>query len=180
MPKKPENALLYADGLRFSCKCCSHCCRYESGFVFLSENDVYGLAASLNIKNNEFISAFCRWIPVGNGLNQLSLKEKSNFDCVFWKININDRAKGGCSVYNSRPLQCRAFPFWSSMVNSRESWENAAEDCPGIGKGEFHSCDSRNNWLVRRESEPIISRKITENDKAGLVSGNSIISVCRA
>ena len=171
MPERSLNIPFYARGLHFSCKRCSSCCRYESGFVFLSEKDASRLAAALNMGHGEFQSVFCRWISVENGRSQLSLKEKSNFDCIFWTLNKNDGTESGCSVYNERPLQCRAFPFWSSMLSSKEGWEAAAGDCPGIGQGSFHSFESINKWLDMRNNEPIISRKVTVTGDAGLGSG---------
>jgi uncharacterized protein len=154
MLNEADKSPFYAQGLRFCCARCSACCRYESGFVFLSEKDVSLLGAVLNMGYNTFTEAYCRWIPAGNGDLQLSLKEKSNFDCIFWAKEPAE----GCTVYDKRPLQCRSFPFWPSIVNSKRNWEMAAQDCPGIGKGKLHSQDSVDKWLSAREKEPIISR----------------------
>jgi len=154
MLKEAEKSPFYAQGLLFSCTRCSACCRFESGFVFLSEKDASLLSTALNMEFMSFTETYCRWIPAENGEFQLSLKEKSNYDCIFW-------AKGaveGCTVYDQRPLQCRAFPFWPSIVDNKSNWETAARDCPGMGKGKFHSRDSVKEWLFAREKEPIISR----------------------
>ena len=145
----------YAQGLRFSCTRCSACCRYESGYVFLSEKDTSLLGDALNMGYKEFTETFCRWVPSANRTEWLSLKEKPNYDCVFWK---QGRGEGGCSVYKARPLQCRAFPFWASAVNSPENWKMIAESCPGMGRGTLHSPDSIENWLAQRQKEPIIER----------------------
>ena len=144
----------YAQGLHFSCTRCSACCRHESGFVFLSEKDASGLGAVLNMDYEEFIEAFCRWVPSENGGERLSLKEKSNYDCIFWS------QERGCSVYETRPVQCRAFPFWSSVLSSKKNWELAAASCPGIGGGPLFSFDSIEKWLTLRQNEPIIVRSI--------------------
>ena len=148
--KTREKAPFYAEGLCFSCTRCSACCRYEAGYVFLSEKDVSLLAAALKIEKMELIGLYCRWIPSLDGKKRLSLKEKPNYDCIFWA--------DGCSVYESRPLQCRAFPFWHSAVESRSSWETVSLDCPGIGKGILHSGDSIEKWLALQHKEPIISK----------------------
>ena len=146
----------YSQGLRFSCTRCSACCRYESGYVFLSMKDVSRLRVNMKMGYEEFTTAFCRWIPSVNGAEQLSLKEKPNFDCIFW---VSDESGGGtCSVYEHRPLQCRAFPFWLSILSSRKTWKMAAQDCPGIDRGELHSHDSIEKWLAQRKKEPIIER----------------------
>ena len=154
MPKESEKSPFYAQGLRFSCTRCSVCCRYESGFVFLSEKDASLLGDALNMGFSAFTEAYCRWIRAENGDLQLSLKEKSNYDCIFWAKEPVE----GCAVYDKRPLQCRSFPFWPSIVDSKDNWEMAARDCPGMGRGKLHSQDSINKWLTAREEEPIISR----------------------
>ena len=58
----------------------------------------------------------------------VSLKEKDNYDCIFL-------TKNGCSIYEGRPSQCRTYPFWESIVESRVNWESEGKSCPGIGKG---------------------------------------------
>lgn len=37
-----------------------------------------------------------------------------------------------CIVYEARPEHCRRFPFWDSVLNTREGFENARATCPGI------------------------------------------------
>lgn len=149
-----EEGRFYAGGLRFSCKRCSACCRFEAGFVFLSEKDASLLASALKMSLLEFIAAYCRWVYGESGKLQLSLKEKSNFDCVFW----NPEEGGICGVYDARPLQCRTFPFWPSVVDGKDSWEMTARDCPGMGEGILHSRGSIEKYLAMRQAEPIISK----------------------
>jgi Fe-S-cluster containining protein len=96
----------------------------------------------------EFIALYCRWAPGLDGVEQLSLKEKANYDCIFWK--------NGCSVYEARPLQCRTFPFWPSILRSAGSWE--AVSCPGRGKGALHSMKEIECTLARQRTEPVIRR----------------------
>jgi len=161
MLETPEKSPFYAKGLNFSCKRCSACCRYESGYVFLSWKDVSLLGTALNMGNEEFIKKHCRWIPSVNNSYQLSLKEKSNYDCIFWDSNqVSDESDiaGGCSVYKARPLQCRAFPFWSSILYSKKNWNLTARECPGIGRWPLHSRDSIEKWLAQRKNEPIMSK----------------------
>ena len=160
MPDMDKKLPFYAGGLRFSCKRCSQCCRHESGFVFLSENDVIRMAGAMKIGCEEFTLIYCRWVPQVNCVAQLSLKEKSNMDCILWTRSAGTGGEGGCSVYESRPLQCRSFPFWPSMLNSVDSWKAAAKDCPGMGRGDLHSSNAILEWIAMRQNEPIISRKV--------------------
>jgi Fe-S-cluster containining protein len=52
-----------------------------------------------------------------------------------------------------KPTQCRAFPFWPELVESRREWLRTAHYCPGMGKGE----------LVRIESAEEQAREMRES-----------------
>jgi len=144
------NAPFYASGLKFSCKRCSSCCRYDSGYVFLSEKDLNKLTDSLDMDKDRFVRKYCRWVTGTRGTESLSLREKPNMDCVFWDA--------GCSVYNARPLQCSSFPFWPSILSSPESWKIAATGCPGMNTGALHTQGEIDNYVELRGAEPIISK----------------------
>ena len=152
-----KNQPFYANGLHFSCVRCSNCCRYESGYVYLSKNDLCRLADEFKMDLNEFIKIWCRWVPIDNSRDRLSLKEKSNFDCIFWG---NRDGEEGCEVYKLRPLQCRAFPFWNHIILSEDAWNNAKLKCPGINMGEWHSKNQIEKWVFQIEDEPIIEREL--------------------
>ena len=32
--------------------------------------------------------------------------------------------EGGCGVYEARPVQCRAYPFWPRVLKSPETWNH--------------------------------------------------------
>jgi Fe-S-cluster containining protein len=150
-----KGEIFYRDGLRFSCKRCSVCCRHESGFVFLSGNDLSVLASAFNMSAKEFTAVYCRWVPSGNRYSEnLSLKEIplgiDNFDCIFWK--------GGCSVYESRPLQCKTFPFWDFVLADEGSWNTAATQCPGMGQGKLYPLSAIQAYLKEQYDHPIIKR----------------------
>jgi hypothetical protein len=132
----------YDSGLRFACTKCSKCCRYTSGYVFLSLADLRVLAKSTSLLKEEFLRQYCRTIDIGLA-RRISLKEKSNLDCILWE-------DGGCSQYEARPLQCRSFPFWSACVSSRSEWEHHAKSCPGIGQGPVHTRAEIDEWIARR------------------------------
>jgi Fe-S-cluster containining protein len=158
-----EKPSFYNRGLYFSCLRCSTCCRYESGYVFLSWKDVDVLAGTLKMEYTEFMETFCRWIPSiegsdTKGTERLSLKEKSNYDCIFWGSFPGRDKSEGCAVYESRPLRCRAFPFWRSILGSRGIWREFALDCPGMNKGAFHSGREIASWLEKQEDEPVLTR----------------------
>jgi Fe-S-cluster containining protein len=118
--------------------------------VFLSYKDLNKLASELKMDENSFLSACCHWVEREQGVEFLSLKEKSNYDCIFWN--------SGCTVYQSRPLQCRTFPFWESILCSVKTWDATAESCPGINSGLLRSYEEIKGCLMAREKELAINR----------------------
>ncbi len=138
----------YKDGLRFSCTRCSLCCRFDSGYVFLSAGDVRRLGRHLGLTDKEVKALYCREV-LTTLVPRLSLKEQPNFDCVFWR-------NGECTVYEGRPLQCRTYPFWSPTLSSRANWDAERRYCPGINVGELHSADDIDSLLEERRREPLI------------------------
>jgi hypothetical protein len=105
------------------------------------------------MNRSQFLAEFCRKVNV-NGLVRISLKEHANFDCVFW-------AKGGCSVYEHRPLQCRSYPFWPANLDSRESWDDLEKECPGVNIGKLHTREEIETWLELRRIEPHIDDRVS-------------------
>ena len=112
------------------------------------------LSNELQMDYTAFIQTWCRWVSFDMGRERLSLKEKSNFDCIFWK--------DGCTVYQARPLQCRTFPFWESVVVSPEAWEAVGKECPGINSGDLHDGKTIARFLRMMEEELVIERDAVE------------------
>lgn len=55
-----------------------------------------------------------------------SLKEMPRtYDCEFLEGKK-------CTIYPVRPTQCHTFPWWPHLVDSKESWQQAAACCEGI------------------------------------------------
>lgn len=117
---------MWTEGLRFKCTLCHACCRHDPGYVFLSSEDIHRLCTFLKIDESEFLQTYCRCVDLGSG-PVYSLKEKPNYDCVFWDQ--------GCTVYPGRPLQCQTYPFWGKVVATELSWKRESQFCPGINQG---------------------------------------------
>ena len=137
-----ESQPWYAGGLRFSCTCCGNCCTGPPGYVWITDDEIDRLAAHLKQPADEVRRLHVRTI---NG--RQSLRERRNaqgeYDCVFLKPLPGDRPgrhgrggvrKRGCSVYAARPLQCRTWPFWGGLLQSREAWDHSKQTCPGLDR----------------------------------------------
>ncbi len=134
----------YEHGLRFTCTQCSACCRFDSGYVFVSASDRERIAAELKITETEFIERYCINVYGPNG-RRISLGEHSNKDCIMWR-------DGGCSIYNERPMQCRSYPFWPQILEARSAWVDAARSCPGVNVGRIHTETEIEQWLGRHRA----------------------------
>lgn len=109
----------------FKCRQCSSCCRHFPGVVYLSKEDFNKISKYLKINPNQLLNDFCRGIEK-NGKLVVGLKEKVNYDCIFWSES--------CLIYPARPVQCITYPFWPSIVEFEERWKEEAEYCKGINK----------------------------------------------
>ncbi len=115
------------NGIRFECQGSGNCCvsRGSYGYVYLSKKDIKTLSAEMKITKKKFIKNYCQ--ETDNFIHLKELK-KNKGNCIFL---IDKR----CSVYKSRPIQCRTWPFWPENMNTK-NWNNdIAKNCPGVGKG---------------------------------------------
>ena len=120
-------------GLYFSCVRCGASCGQVPGTVRFTKDELSAMARALDVTEEQFTRKYC-W----NKYSALSLRERSNYDCVFLK-NSEDGPE--CKIYSVRPSQCSTFPFWPDILESLHSWEMYASSCPGMNSGEFHDSD---------------------------------------
>lgn len=90
--------------------------------MWLSPLEVADIARRLDISEYQFVDEYTVRLN-----NRLTLKERHDRTegavCILF-----DESIGGCSIYDSRPKQCRTFPFWSQLANSGID----QEECPGV------------------------------------------------
>lgn len=130
MTEKTESEW-YSEGLNFTCSQCGDCCTGAPGVVWVTEPELQEIAECLDKPVGEIRLFHTRTVR-----GRLSLTEYQNGDCTFF-----DSEKRHCTVYESRPIQCRTWPFWRSNLESEEKWNQVCEDCPGAGEGTFFSLD---------------------------------------
>lgn len=130
----PRNA--DSAGLRFSCTMCGNCCSGPAGYVIVSDEEAAALAKRLNISVQKFITDYTHVTSEGRSLNEK--KSPAGLDCIFLD-RTTVPGKAICGVYEDRPIQCRTWPFWPSVIKSERTWEQAKRTCPGMDQGKLHS-----------------------------------------
>lgn len=111
------------DGLRFECvPGCTNCCRVQ-GWVYVTETNIREAAAFLNLSVEDFEERY-----IVRTKYTLRLRKPQGSQCHF----LED---GGCRIHPVKPVQCRTFPYWPELVEDRQAWDDAAQNCPGIGRG---------------------------------------------
>ena len=106
----------------FCDECGGRCCTGESGYIWISEEEVLRASSFLGMDLQDFVEKYLFRV---NG--RLSIKEKSYQDgcaCIFFDENAKN-----CSVYEVRPAQCRTFPFWEYYKTHHEE---ALKECPAL------------------------------------------------
>ena len=122
----------YRDGLRFQCTQCGNCCTGAPGYVWVNKEEIAALAKEKGLDDmRQFEQIYLRRVGI-----RKSLKEFANGDCVFL-----DGQTRKCTVYKSRPRQCRTWPFWDSNLRTQDTWKETCEVCPGSGVGTLYQLE---------------------------------------
>tara|TARA_Y100000768_G_C23673914_1_gene539028 strand:- start:210 stop:677 length:468 start_codon:yes stop_codon:yes gene_type:complete len=147
-----DNTVNYNNGIRFECQGSGNCCvsRNSYGYVYLSEDDLKRFSKYFKISLKNFKDKYCHTTD-----GYIHLVEKPEFEgnCIFLK-------EKKCSVYESRPSQCRTWPFWNENMNTKVWNKDISINCPGIGKGKL---------LNKKEIEKLLKEDF-KNEKAILKS----------
>lgn len=121
-------------GLRFECTMCGRCCTGPPGYVTFTDEEAMAMARDLGLSRRQFLA---RYTTVEG--SQRSLREvesEHGYDCVFLD-RTTVPGKAVCSIYESRPLQCRTFPWWPGNLRTERDWKRLGRECEGVGRGGF-------------------------------------------
>ncbi|MFK8114654.1 MAG: YkgJ family cysteine cluster protein [Rubripirellula sp.] len=132
----------YDEGLSFECTQCGDCCSGEPGYVWVNAEEIAGMAKEMGLALKAFEGKFVR--KVGKAK---SLIEYPDGDCIM----LDPRTRK-CTVYESRPIQCRTWPFWDSNLKKKKDWKQTCDVCPGAGKGRLYSFEEIE---VRRKEKSV-------------------------
>jgi uncharacterized protein len=133
--------------MRFECQSgCIKCCE-QPGFVYLTEDDILRASRFLNLTAAEFERKF-----VYRTTNLRRLRVPREAQCGFLRPD-------GCAIHPAKPTQCRLFPFWPELVESKREWLTTGKWCPGIGKGELIQIEiAKAQAAEMREAHPRMYR----------------------
>ncbi len=110
----------YKDGLRFKCTECGQCCTGSPGYVWVTIPEIEAMAKEKGLNVNEFSMRYVRRVG-----NRYSLVERKNYDCIF----LDGKR---CTIYKTRPKQCRTYPWWPMNLKSKKEWDEMASVCEGV------------------------------------------------
>jgi len=129
----------YPEGLKFGCTQCGNCCTGPPGYVWFTDEEARAMAAGLNLGVAEFLRQFAHTVNGNWTLNEHVNPEGKGYDCTF--LRRDDNGKALCSIYETRPHQCRTWPFWPDLLKSKASWERAKQKCPGMDNGKLYKIE---------------------------------------
>jgi Fe-S-cluster containining protein len=125
----------YAAGLNFECVQCGRCCAGPTqGYIWVTRKEIELIANHLNETVSRLRQRFLKRI----GLRTTIIEHPTTKDCIFLQKKNGRRT---CIIYPVRPSQCRSWPFWPNNLESSDTWDKAAQKCPGINRGKLYSCE---------------------------------------
>lgn len=123
------NSLIKKDGYPYAFEpsacdtCAGNCCIGESGYIWITIQEISFLAQHLGITQDELREKYLEKKGYKYSIKEVKLA-KDNFACTFFNLE-----KRQCSIYEARPTQCRTFPFWDYF---KENTKEVYEECPAI------------------------------------------------
>jgi Fe-S-cluster containining protein len=115
--------------LPFDCTGCGKCCKTE-GSVYLSPAEISVAAVFLSVTSDTFIETYAS-NTITDGKTSapwIQLRNRKEGPCVFLDLETNQ-----CQIYSVRPVQCSTYPFWPTILQSRQAWNEEvrhADDVP--------------------------------------------------
>ncbi len=154
MGKNSKKTKWYAAGLCFECRQCGGCCSGPGeGYIWVTRHEIELIADFLKMPVNELRRRYLRRV----GLRTSIIEHRQTRDCIFLH-----KSEGGknCMIYEVRPSQCRNWPFWPENLKNPNTWNEAAEKCPGINRGKCRTLEeierikkNRQWWIDQKDTD---------------------------
>jgi len=126
----------YEDGLEFSCTGCSKCCQVD-GDVWLAPEEISNIIDYLAVSDDggsndlssidSFRKKYVRAeIGPSSSDSDSDIDESQSWMCLKRKKGscVFLDSSGQCGIYDVRPVQCHTYPFWPSLLEDVEDWED--------------------------------------------------------
>ena len=114
----------WSSGVKFRCQdSCGRCCDEPGGIVYLSREDTRRISKHFELKPKTWLKRDAK-----RHLNGKYILKSNKDDgiCIF----LNSKKQ--CEIYQVRPQQCAAFPWWSENLRTERAWLETKAHCPGI------------------------------------------------
>lgn len=102
--------------------CGGKCCTGESGYIWISEDEIINLAKFLKVDTARFKSKFLYRVGLRFSIKEMPYKD--GYACIFF-----NKITKKCKIYDFRPNQCKTFPFWSYF---KTHFKELEEECLGV------------------------------------------------
>jgi Fe-S-cluster containining protein len=117
----------YPANIHFECNQCGLCCgdtKEKTRHILLLESEAHEISAKTGLPIEGFA------VEAANGLPYVyEIKKLCQGKCIFLE-------NSQCTIYNSRPLICRFYPFELRFDQNKETYIfNYTIECPKIGEG---------------------------------------------
>ncbi len=103
----------------YECKMCGECCRGEGG-IYIDRAELEAIAGFLGETPEECFSRHCE-----TRNRKMYVRAGENGYCVFANAGL-------CGIHPVKPDPCRRWPFFRNIVNSRENFLVAKNNCQGF------------------------------------------------
>ncbi|MDX9814549.1 MAG: YkgJ family cysteine cluster protein [Sulfurimonas sp.] len=102
--------------------CEAKCCTGDSGYIYVSSDEIENIAKYLKMNEREFIDNFLYKVGFKYSIKERKVGE--SYECAFYSKKHNI-----CTIYDVRPNQCITFPFWEHF---KENVEELKKECIGV------------------------------------------------
>lgn len=116
--------LFWMNGLSFTCTGCGGCCQNE-GDTWFTTHEFCRLVNSLGLPVEDVLDIYVSDIVA----HWVKMKHKLCIDtgvdqCIFLDASSGSKR---CSIYEYRPIHCKTYPFWPTIVSNSTTWWNEGQ-----------------------------------------------------
>lgn len=116
--------LFWKNGLSFTCTGCGGCCQNE-GDTWFTIHEFYRLVSSLGLPVEDVLDIYVSDIVA----HWVKMKHRVCIDTGVEQCIFLDSSSGNkkCSIYEYRPIHCKTYPFWPTIVSTSTTWLNEGQ-----------------------------------------------------